>query len=232
MLEFAGEVILVSLSGVLSPGPLFFANLIYGSKEGYRSGIKIAFGHTIVELPLIMLLVMGLTQIPYADFTSIGNLNIIGIVGGVLVVIFATSNNLVIGSLSSPEVENQEPEQISAQITQAREDIENELKKQGEIMTNAIKQQFGFENVQSNLSQAYQDSFAGGLESAKNQVQSADSALEDSVISLLRSGQQLISASQNESIVLDNNSRVILNNFGETLSNLSITTNELQSQLS
>ena len=73
--------------------------------------------------------------------------HIIGIVGGILVVIFATSNNLVIGSLSSPEVENQEPEQISAQITQAREDIENELKKQGEIMTNSIKQQFGFENV-------------------------------------------------------------------------------------
>jgi hypothetical protein len=157
---------------------------------------------------------------------------IIGIIGGILVVIFATSNNLVIGSLSSPEVENQEPEQISAQITQAREDIENELKKQGEIMTNAIKQQFGFENVQSNLSQAYQDSFAGGLDSAKNQVRSADSALEDSVISLLKSGQQLISASQNESIALDNNTRVILNDFGETLSNLSITTNELQSQLS
>ena len=89
MLEFAGEVILVSLSGVLSPGPLFFANLIYGSKEGYRSGIKIAFGHTIVELPLIILLVIGMTQIPYADFTSIGNLKIIGIVGGIAIVAFS-----------------------------------------------------------------------------------------------------------------------------------------------
>jgi hypothetical protein len=156
---------------------------------------------------------------------------LIGIFGGILVVIFATSNTLVIGSLASPEVENQEPEEISAQITQAREAIENELKKQGEILTEAIKQQFGFENVQSNLSQAYQVSFTGELESAKNQLRSADSALEDSVISLLKSGQQLISASQNESIVLDNNSRSILNNFGETLSNLSITTNGLQSQL-
>ena len=158
--------------------------------------------------------------------------HIIGLFGGTLVVIFATSNNLVIGSLSSPEVENQEPEQITAQITQAREAIENELKKQGELMTNAIKEQFGFENVQSNLSQAYQDSFTGELDSSNNQIRSAESALEESVISLLKSGQQLISASQNESIVLDNNSRVILNNFGETLSNLSITTNELQSQLS
>jgi hypothetical protein len=160
------------------------------------------------------------------------NHRIIGIFGAILLVIFATSNNLVIRSLSSPEVENQEPEQISAQITQAREDIENELKKQGEILTNAIKQQFGFENVQANLTQAYQDSFAGELESAENQVQSTDSVLEDSVISLLKSGQQLISASQNKSIVLDNNTRVILNDFGESLSNLSISTNELQSQLS
>ena len=96
-------------------------------------------------------------------------------------------------------------------------------------MTDVIKQQFGFENVQSNLSQAYQDSIAGELESTKNQVRSTDSALGDSVISLLKSGQQLISASQNESIVLDDNTRVILNSFGETLSNLSIRTNELQS---
>ena len=89
MLEFAGEVILVSLSGVLSPGPLFFANLIYGSKEGFRSGIKIAFGHTIVELPLIILLVIGVYQIPYSGFTSIGNLKIFGIVGGIAIVAFS-----------------------------------------------------------------------------------------------------------------------------------------------
>lgn len=89
MLEFAGEVILVSLSGVLSPGPLFFANLIYGSKEGFSSGIKIAFGHTIVELPLIILLAIGLSQIPYADFTNTGNLKIIGIVGGIAIVAFS-----------------------------------------------------------------------------------------------------------------------------------------------
>jgi hypothetical protein len=46
--------------------------------------------------------------------------HIIGIVGGIFVVTFVTSNNLVIESLSSPEVENQEPEQISTQITRKR----------------------------------------------------------------------------------------------------------------
>ena len=51
-LEFAGEVILVSASGVLSPGPLFFTNIIYGSKQGVTAGIKIAFGHTIEKMTI------------------------------------------------------------------------------------------------------------------------------------------------------------------------------------
>jgi len=54
--EFAPEVVLVSAPGVLSPGPLFFANIIYGSKMGITAGIKIAYGHTMVELPLIIIL--------------------------------------------------------------------------------------------------------------------------------------------------------------------------------
>ena len=45
--EFAAEVVLVSASGVLSPGPLFFANIIYGGKMGITAGIKIAYGHTM-----------------------------------------------------------------------------------------------------------------------------------------------------------------------------------------
>jgi len=45
--EFVAEVVLVSASGVLSPGPLFFANIIYGGKIGITEGIKIAYGHTI-----------------------------------------------------------------------------------------------------------------------------------------------------------------------------------------
>ena len=55
-LGFAVTVIIISVSGVMSPGPLFTANIIHGLKEGASSGIKIAIGHTIVELPLIILL--------------------------------------------------------------------------------------------------------------------------------------------------------------------------------
>ena len=77
-LEFAGEVILVSASGVLSPGPLFFTNIIYGSKQGVTAGIKIAFGHTIVEFPLVIALALGLFTFSHV-FANNENLKIISI---------------------------------------------------------------------------------------------------------------------------------------------------------
>ena len=73
--EFAIIVITISLSGVISPGPLFAANISYGLKRGINAGLKIAFGHTVVELPLVILLGIGaisLTTIPqFREITSI-----------------------------------------------------------------------------------------------------------------------------------------------------------------
>ena len=57
--EFAVLVIVISASGVMMPGPLFAANVSYGLKKGARSGVKMAIGHTIVELPLVILLGIG-----------------------------------------------------------------------------------------------------------------------------------------------------------------------------
>ena len=151
---------------------------------------------------------------------------------GALVVFFAAGNNPSFGTLSGEETVSRSPEQSSKQITQAKEDINSEVMKQGEIITNEIKEQFGFENIQSNLTQAYQNSFSGELNSTMIPLQTAESALEDSIISLLRSGQQLISVSNNQTVTLENNTRNILNTFGETLSNLSVSTNQIQSQLS
>ena len=60
---FAGMVILISASGVMSPGPLFAANISYGLNQGAKAGIKMAYGHTIVELPLIILLGVGILSL-------------------------------------------------------------------------------------------------------------------------------------------------------------------------
>jgi hypothetical protein len=120
---------------------------------------------------------------------------IFGLLVRVFLVTFVTWNGLLIWTISVEAAADQETEPIRNQISQARDDIENDLKKQGEIIWNKIKEQFGFENVQSNLTQAYQFSFAGDLKSANTILESAESALEDSINSMLRSGQQLISIS-------------------------------------
>ena len=62
-LGFALTVVIISVSGVMSPGPLFTANIMYGLKEGTQSGLKIAAGHTVIELPLIILLAVGVISL-------------------------------------------------------------------------------------------------------------------------------------------------------------------------
>ena len=151
---------------------------------------------------------------------------------GALVVTFVAEIDQSLGDFAGEEMITQNPEQTSKQITQAKEDIESEVIKQGEIISSEIREQFGFENVQSNLTQAYQNAFSGDLNSTIIPLRTAESALEDSIISLLRSGQQLISVSRNQTVILEDNTRNILNTFGETLSNLSVSTNQIQSQLS
>ena len=72
IIEFVVLVIIISASGVMSPGPLFTANITYGLREGIRSGIKIAIGHTIVELPLVILLGIGVFSLEiFPEFKTI-----------------------------------------------------------------------------------------------------------------------------------------------------------------
>ena len=87
--EFAVEVIFLSASGVLSPGPLFFANLIYGSRQGFCGGLKMASGHTIVELPIILMLSFGLFHFSVTSVAHNAILKSIGLLGGIAVIIFS-----------------------------------------------------------------------------------------------------------------------------------------------
>jgi len=58
-LGFAVTVIIISASGVIMPGPLFVANVLHGAKQGASAGLKMSCGHTVVELPLVILLGVG-----------------------------------------------------------------------------------------------------------------------------------------------------------------------------
>ena len=87
-IEFSFQVILLSTSGVLSPGPLFFINILYGSKYGSFVGLKIALGHTIAEFPLIIILSYILYTFSSFHVSDI-IFKIIGVIGGIFILIFS-----------------------------------------------------------------------------------------------------------------------------------------------
>jgi threonine/homoserine/homoserine lactone efflux protein len=88
-IEFSLQVILVSTLGVLSPGPLFFINILYGSKYGSFVGLKIASGHAIVEFPLIIALSYGLYSFSYTLHVPDIIFKLIGLIGGIFLLLFS-----------------------------------------------------------------------------------------------------------------------------------------------
>jgi threonine/homoserine/homoserine lactone efflux protein len=85
LVDFGVQVAAVSASGVLAPGPLFFTNMLYGTKQGVRSGLKMAYGHTVVELPFVILLAAGLFSTAIAGRYASAT----GLIGGVAILGFA-----------------------------------------------------------------------------------------------------------------------------------------------
>jgi hypothetical protein len=151
---------------------------------------------------------------------------------GIIILISVPTGNVTIKLYASSDVSANNSQRLNAQIIQTRENIGNELKNQGQIIINSINEHFGFDNVQSNLSLAYQNSFAGDVQPTLDRLENADSTLEASIISLLRSGQELISVSENQSVVLDNNTRGLMKDIGQSISNLSVSADKIHSQLS
>ncbi|PIY88837.1 MAG: lysine transporter LysE [Nitrosopumilales archaeon CG_4_10_14_0_8_um_filter_34_8] len=83
--EFALTVILISASGVMTPGPLFTANIVQGIRGGGKTGIQMAIGHTIVELPLVILLGIGVFSFEiFPEFRTV-----ISILGAIALFVFA-----------------------------------------------------------------------------------------------------------------------------------------------
>lgn len=83
--QFTLTVIVISASGVMAPGPLFAANVSYGLRGGTETGLKMAIGHTIIELPLVILLGIGVFTLEiFPDFR-----NIISVLGALTLFVFA-----------------------------------------------------------------------------------------------------------------------------------------------
>ena len=61
MLPFLLSVVIISLSGVMMPGPMF-AVTVAKSYNSQFAGTQIALGHAIVEIPLILLIYFGFAR--------------------------------------------------------------------------------------------------------------------------------------------------------------------------
>jgi len=84
VLNFVATVILLTASGALAPGPLFFVTISQGAKAGAKSGLVFSIAHTLVEFTLVMLLALGLLTVANEPTVKLG----IGVVGGIVLLVF------------------------------------------------------------------------------------------------------------------------------------------------
>jgi len=84
VLFFLGQVVGISLSGVMAPGPVTATTIVMGSRNRW-AGALIAVGHGIVEFPLIVVIVLGMNKILKSPAVQIA----IGLAGGAFLILMA-----------------------------------------------------------------------------------------------------------------------------------------------
>jgi len=76
-------VVILSVSGALAPGPLFFATISYGAKSGAKSGLVFSVAHTLIEFPLVILLALGLLTVANEPIIKL----LTGVAGGLALLV-------------------------------------------------------------------------------------------------------------------------------------------------
>jgi hypothetical protein len=142
---------------------------------------------------------------------------LLGAIGLLLTSIVMTGNAT---ASTTTDATIEDPGEISAMMNQASEDIQNELTSQGDKLKNQLVSTFGFNEIQSQLSLGYQFAFAGNTSGAISHVERADEALEKTIASVFRTGEEVTMISQNNSLALDNGTRQILAAVGSGLTDL------------
>jgi len=84
MLTFLSEVVVISLSGVMAPGPLTAVTIGKGN-ESPHAGAWIAVGHGVVEIPLMVALLFGAGRLLEVPFVREG----ISLIGALFLVFMA-----------------------------------------------------------------------------------------------------------------------------------------------
>ena len=81
MTEFLIETVIISLSGVMAPGALSAVTISHGIRSS-RSGIAVAIGHGVVEVPLLVLIYFGVGALMQVSGFQV----FVGGIGGILMV--------------------------------------------------------------------------------------------------------------------------------------------------
>ena len=126
---------------------------------------------------------------------------------------------------------NDGADEFSAAITAARDQFEQELMTQGNMLVDDMRNAFNIESVQSPLNLAYQYAFTGNISEAKSELQIASNELDSLIINITRAGQQMAAISENRSLVADNSTRQMMAGLGGALTQLGVSANELKQNL-
>ena len=84
LLEFLAGAVVISLSGVMAPGPVTTAALAAGARQRH-AGALMALGHAVVEFPLMLLIIGGMGKLFESEKIKIG----IGLAGGAFLIFLA-----------------------------------------------------------------------------------------------------------------------------------------------
>jgi len=82
--QFLASATMISLSGVLAPGPMTAATLGAGARRRH-AGAWIAIGHGIIEFPLMGLIMLGAGAVLRAKLFRVG----VGLAGGTILLLLA-----------------------------------------------------------------------------------------------------------------------------------------------
>jgi hypothetical protein len=126
---------------------------------------------------------------------------------------------------------NDGADEFSAAITAARDQFEQELMTQGNMLVDDMRNAFNIESVQSPLNLAYQYAFTGNISEAKSELQVASNELDSLIINITRAGQQMAAISENRSLTADNSTRQMMAGLGGALTQLGVSANELKQNL-
>lgn len=101
LLLFLIQVVIISLSGVMAPGPVTAAAIVMGARSRY-AGLALAVGHAIIEFPLMILIILGLSRIFESAKTQI----VIGLAGGTFLLIMAIQMLVNLRKANEPETKH------------------------------------------------------------------------------------------------------------------------------